>query len=286
MILPLSIALGLISMLAYGFANAYSQPLSKSLGAAQTLFLRGLTIVAILTIAALPSLMQPHSWVVMLATVALGVAGYLPVLAFTHGIKISRLGIVAPIAGTSPLITVLLAYIFLHTSIHTLQWVAIVVIIVANVAVSVDFKNWRQSNLLQRSSGIPYALIATVGWGLFYFFLVSVTTTLGPWLSALLVEIGVTVAAGVHLWLSRRPIPLRDALRTPVILNAALICTGTVAFTLGVRYFNVGIVAALSNSTALISALLGSFMFHERLTRLEKGAAAAMIVGVAIIALA
>ena len=55
---------------------------------------------------------------------------------------------------------------------------------------------------------------------------------------------------------------------------------------MGVRYFNVGIVAALSNSTALVAALVGVYWFRERLTRFEKIASGAMIVGVAVIALA
>lgn len=286
MFITLAVVFGLVSMLSYGLANAFSRALSQELGPPQMLFLRSWTMISILLVASLPSLVIPHDWRVVAATIALGMFGYLPVLAFTHGIKSSRIGIVAPIAGTSPLITVLLAFAFLGTAIHAGQWVAITMVALANIIVSVDIRNWRQSNALQLSSGIPYAVFAAIGWGIFFFLLVPAATSLGPWLATLCVELGVAIASGVHIWATRQPVAMRDALKPDVIMNGILICIGTLAFTVGVRYFNVGIVAALSNSTALVAAVLATYMFHERLNRTEKIAGAVMVLGVVIIVLA
>jgi drug/metabolite transporter (DMT)-like permease len=280
-----SILFGLVSMVAYGLANAFSKPLSQKLGAAQTLFLRGFSISLILAIAAIPSFHYFSHWTVALAAVGLGIVGYLPVLAFTHGIKETPLGIMAPIAGTSPLITVILSFVFLSVFLKPAQWVAIVLVVAANIAISVDLRNWRQSNFLHKSSGIPFALAAALGWGLFYFFLVPVSKTIGPWLAALLVEVGVTIAAGLHVKLSGQKTSLRKALQPQIIWNGVLICLGTVVFTVGVRYYNVGIVAALSNSTALVSTILGVCLFHERIHAKERIAAAVMIIGIAALTL-
>jgi len=281
----LAILLGLISMITYGLANVYSQPLAKKFGAAQLLFLRGIVVSVLLAIAALISHAHFTNLSEILLTIGLGVAGYLPVLAFTHGIKISRISIMAPISGTSPFVTVLLSALLLGITIHPLQWVAIIVIIGANVIMSIDLKNWRQSQVLQLSSGIPYALIATVGWGCFYFFLVYATNWLGPWLSAFLVEVGVTLAAGLHLVFAKKKIPYRQTISRSVVANAILICLGTVGYTVGVRYFNVGIIASLSNSTAIVSAVAATYLFHEHLTKKEKLAASAMIAGIIVLTL-
>jgi drug/metabolite transporter (DMT)-like permease len=281
MTIVLSILAGLLAMTMYGLANAFSKPLSQKFGSAQMLFLRGFTIIIILAVASATSYHYLQNWMVALAAVGLGVAGYLPVLAFTHGIKESPLGVIAPIAGTAPLITVLLSSAFLSVNLHPAQWVAIVVVVLANIAVSVDLKNWRQSKSLQKSTGIPYALVAAAGWGLFFFLLVPFSRALGPWLAALLVEVGVTVAAGLHIVFSGQKVDLGGILSPKVMLNGALVCTGTVAFTVGVNYFNVGIVAALSNSTALITTLLGVYLFGEALHRKERLAGAVMVLGVA-----
>jgi drug/metabolite transporter (DMT)-like permease len=281
----LAILLGLISMISYGLSSVYSQPLAKRLGAAQLLFLRGIVVSVILAIAAVMSHASFANLFEILLAIGLGVAGYLPVLAFTQGLKISRIGIVAPIAGTSPFVTVLLSALLLGITIHPLQWVAIIVIIGANVAMSIDLKNWRNSQALQLSSGIPYALIATVGWGCFYFFLIYATNWLGPWLSACLVEIGVTFAAGVHVLLLKKKIFYKQTISQSVVANSILLCLGTVGYTVGVRYFNVGVVASLSNSTAIVSALAATYLFHEHLTKKEKLAAAIMIGGIIVLTL-
>lgn len=272
-------------MIAYGFANAYGKPLSQRVGPAQMLFLRGITVSIVLALASISSYHYFTNWFAVCATVLLGVAGYLPVLAFTHGVKMNRVGIVTPIAGASPLVTVLLAFLFLAVPISTTQWLAIILVILANVAISFDFKNWRESSAFQLSSGIPFALIAAVGWGLFYFFLVPSTQALGPWLSAFLVEIGVTGAAGLHMLQSAKPLIFKDMFSRDVMVNGFLLVVGTVAFTFGVRYYNVGIVAALSNSTALVSVLIGALIFREHLRLKEKIAVAVMIVGIIIITL-
>jgi drug/metabolite transporter (DMT)-like permease len=281
----ISIALGLASMLAYGFANAYSRPLSLSVGAAQTLFLRGFTICGVLLVAAIPSLIARPNLTAVAGAFGLGLLGYIPVLAFTHGIKISRLGVVAPIAGTSPLVTVLLAFLFLGTHITAVGWIAIVVVVIANIAVSVDPSNWRQSKLLKLGSGVPFALIAAIGWGLFFFGFIYVTRSLGPWLGSLITEIGVTTAAGIHIWLTHQKVALQDARKPAIMVNALLVGGGTLAFAIGVNHYSVSIVTVLSNSTALVSAILGATLFNERLTRLELIAGAGMIIGVSLIAL-
>lgn len=281
MFLFASVMLGLISMLAFGLANVFSKPLSRKYGPAQLLYLRGFTVVIVLALAASPSIGNlSHIWAV-LGALGLGMAGYLPVLAFTKGVKESPLGVVAPIAGTAALITVVLSVMFLGVQISAVQWIAIGLVIVANITISVDVKNWRSSKVFRKGSGVPYALAASLGWGLFFFLLVPLTDALGPWLAALLTELGVVIAAGLHIRLKKMPVRIRDAFVPSVASNGLLICAGILAFTVGVRYFSVPIVATLSNSTALVSTVLGVTLFHEHLSKSDRIAGAIMIAGIA-----
>src|ERR1035438_2311124 len=141
----MAVLLGLISMLGYAAANVVSQPLARKLGSQQILFLRGLTIVPVLLIVSIPSLHYLKDLHYVLFALLLGLLGYLPLLAFTHGVKISRVGIIAPIAGSSPLITVLMAFVILSTPLKALQWLAVVIIVVANMAASINPKSLKES---------------------------------------------------------------------------------------------------------------------------------------------
>lgn len=276
-----SVLLGLVSMIAFGLANVFSKPLAKTYGSAQLLFERGFAVVVILGLVSIPTMHNLlYGWAA-LGALALGMAGYLPVLAFTKGVKESPLGVVTPIAGTAALITVLLSVLLLGVQINSAQWAAIVVVVAANIAVSVDIKNWRSSRVLHKGSGVPYAIIASLGWGVFFFALVPLADTLGPWLAAFLTELGVVVAAGLHILVAKAPIRFRDALAPSVVGNGVMICVGTLAYTIGVRYCNVPIVATLSNSTAIISTALGVILYQEHVKRIDRIAGTIMIVGIA-----
>lgn len=273
-------------MFSYGLANTFTRPIIHRLGAARMLWVRGLAIVALLAVAALPAYAHLANWKAALAAVGIGVFGYLPPLAFSHGIKLSRISIVTPIASTAPLITVILSTVFLHTKLHGLQWWGIGVVVLANVLASVNFRSLRDSNILKMASGVPYALVASVGWGVVAFLLVYATRWLGPWIASLLLEVGVVLAAAVHVWLRREPFVPKEATRKDVMVNGALIALGTLSFTIGLRSFNVGLVATLGNSNAVVSIIAATLWHHEHLTRAEKYVAGLMVFGVVLVSLA
>ncbi|MGH7868246.1 MAG: DMT family transporter [Candidatus Dormibacteraceae bacterium] len=279
-----SVLFGLTSMLGFGFSNAYSKPLAQEFGPSRFIFYRELILSVVLGVAALPSYSQAvDHWDVAALAVGLGVAGYVPFLAFIHGIRRSPLGVVAPIAAASPLITVLLSFAFLKVAIGQVEWLAIALVVLANVLVSFEFTDLRRSKLFQLSSGVPLAMVAVVGWGFFFFFLIALTRALGPWVTAFLSELGVTLAVGIHLLLTAQKVSWRDLVRFSVISNGLLSCIAILSFTIGVSHFNIGIVAALSHSTALISSGLGAVLYQERMQIKEKLGAGIMVIGVAII---
>ena len=277
---------GLLAMGSYGLANAFSRPIIHRLGAVRLLWVRGLAIVAMLTVVALPSFGHLANWRAALAALGIGIFGYIPPLAFSQGIKVSRISIITPIASTAPLITVILSAVFLHARLHGGQWWGIGVIVLANVLASVNFRSLRDSNILKLASGVPYALTAALGWGVVFFLIIYPTRSIGPWLTSLLMEIGVVLAASVHVWLRREPFAVHEATRKDVLFNAALIAVGTLGFTIGVRSFNIGLVATLSNSNAVVSIIAATLWHHEHLTRAEKILAGLMIFGVVLVSLA
>ncbi len=278
-----AILFGLLTMAGYGLANVYTLPLAKRFGPARFILLRGLVVCAMLTVTAIPTFHRLANWRAAFAAFAIGLLGYLAPLAFTHGIKISRISIVAPIAGTAPFITVLLSALLLGTHVGSLQWLGILIILAANIAVSLNFRSLRDSNVLKLASGVPYALTAAILWGVVFFLIIYPTRSLGPWLSALLLEIGVVAAAMVHVWSQRDGFALKHVFSRRLLINALLIATGTLGYTIGVHSFNIGIVATLGNSTAIISIIAATIVHHERLTRNEMLLAAFMVLGVVIV---
>ncbi len=275
-----AILFGLLSMVCYGLANAFSQSLAKRLGPAQFLFLRGLTIVAMLAVVCIPTYAHSHNWPEVLFAFGIGFTGYLPPLAFMHGLRVSKIGIVAPIANAAPLITVLLSFFILNVPVHGVQWLAIALIVTANAATAINFRDFRQSNLVKLESGVPYGMIAALLWGAGAFLMIYPNRAIGPWQTALFAELGVTVAACIHVLMRRERIQWRETTNWRLIRNGVLIALGTLAFGIGVSHFNIGIVASLSNANAVVSALAAVAFYHEVLTRREKITAAILAIGI------
>lgn len=281
----ISIIFGLFSMIAYGVSNVLLRPLSEKLGSVQILFLRGVTIVLVLAVASLIDFQYFTNWQQIIITVILGVLGYLPALAFTEAIKKAPIGIVAPVAGISPLITILLSFFLLKAALSPVQWIAISVVVISSIAITFNFNNFKKRGLVKISSGVMLAFAAAFGWGIFYFLLIIMTKNIGALFAAFLVELGVFIAAATHLLVIKKKINIKDSLQPAVIFNGILICIGTVAFTIGVRYFNIGIVTALSNSTALVASLLGVHLFKEHLTAKVRIAALIIIASIAVLSI-
>ena len=65
--------------------------------------------------------------------------------------------------------------------------------------------------------------------------------------------------------------------------NGAFIAIAILALTIGISYYNVGIVVTLGQSSALITILLGVWIYKEHLTLKERVLSLIMIIGVALL---
>lgn len=279
-----SIALGLGAMIGIGLASALSKPLSEKYGAVHTIFIRQILIASALVVLALPAFGQVRNWQALPWVIALGVFGYLPLVAFFTALKLSPVGLVAPIAGASPFITVLLNSYFLHIPMRPLQGVAIGIIIAANIAISLRSKNLQDHNPAHYQ-GVPFAILACLGWGIFFFLYAQSARELGPWVAPAINEAIILLVAGAHTLALKNSYSLRQSLQRSVIIPALLISVGSLFFTFGAKYAQPSIFMPIAQSTAAVGVLAGVWLYQEHLSLQQRLATVVMIVGVAILAI-
>ena len=278
---------GLLSMVGYGLSNALSQPLTQKIGSSKTLFLRNLVIVPILLAVFLLFPLPPNYALTFVAIAfAIGILGFVPTLAFYKAIKIGKVGIIAPVASSSVIFTVLLSLLFFGEPLSILQASSIALIIAGVLLISVNPKDWK--NLLRGGmpSGVLFALVASVLWGVVFFLLKIPVNVIGPILTSLLLEFGVLAASGACLVLGKSGFKLPD--RGAFILVFAVAATGaagTLFFSLGVQISAVSIVAALSMSSPLVATLYSRFFYKEKLARLQWLAVALIVGGIVLLEL-
>ncbi len=290
-----SLICGLGCMICYGVANAMKTTYARYM-ISEYLFSRSLLASIMLGVAGMifgdpdhgASISYDVGWHSLTLTefmiIGLGGFGYLPVLAFIKAMKSGRMGIVSPISGSSPLITVILAALLMDARIVPLAWLGIVAVIAGNIILCAG-------PVKQIGNEVIYAAIAAFGWGIFGYLLIPAAQSIGPLDASSLVEAGVSLAAWLHLlgsdWRKNKKylycLP-RSCADKGVIGTAALISIGTGFYTIGVTKFNIGIVAALSNSTALVTVLIGILCYKEPKRLKEILGALVVIGGVAVIA--
>ena len=243
---------------------------------------RQIYIVGFCLLLALPFLSAVQNWQMFLLGVLAGAVGFLPLLSFFKALERSPIGIVEPIVSTAPVVSVVLSLVFLHTSISLLQWVAIGIIVIANVLISLslnnsDNKNWR--------AGIPYALFTMVGWGVYFFLLIPISKALGPWVTPLATEGGVLISSLLFLLVTKQLPKIHQITDLRIVVPAACIFIATVAYALASTFALPGIFSSLSQSSGIIAIIAGAFIFHEKLGQRQRILTGVMIVGVLLLSI-
>ena len=280
----LGIILGIVSMLGYGLSNAISKVPAKRLGPIKTTFFRGF-FLTILLLGILFFVIDELviSWWHIGFVILLSIGGYIPLLTFYKGLKLGKVGVITPIASSSVIITVILSLIFFKETLNRMQAIAIILIMLGIILISVDFKHFKRSDLFRLKSGIPYALITCVLWGIGFAFFKIPVMVIGPVLTAVILEGGITLWSGLHMKKTKQKFRIKKSMLLHIILIAITGLFGTLCFNMGIMYSDVSVVAPIAFSAPLISALYGRVIYNEHLKSKQWLAMAIIILGVILI---
>lgn len=107
-------------------------------------------------------------WIII--TFLFGIYGYFPLVFFIKAITTGKVGIVIPVIDMNIIYPIVLASIFLNQIISLSGIFFIFIILLGVVIFSINFSDFKESNIFNINSGVYYALIASLLWGLGYFF--------------------------------------------------------------------------------------------------------------------
>jgi len=283
--ISLGIIFGFLSMLGYGLANAITKVPATKLGSRKAIFFRGIVVSAILLIILifyLPEINFSPAYIII--ALGISVLGYAALVFLYTALKLGKIGIVTPIAGSAVLYTVLFSIIFFKETLTRIQVFSILLIIIGVIFISTNFRDLRNSHLFKISSGIPFAFATSILWGLVYFLFKIPVNILGPILTSFLIEFGVTVLSGIHLKLSKIDFKFSNKkMLVYVLFLGIFVAAGTLFYNLGIKFSDVSIIAAISFSNPLIATLYGKFVFKERLRMIQYGAIMLIMAGIVMI---
>ncbi|HEX5448321.1 MAG TPA: DMT family transporter [Candidatus Saccharimonadales bacterium] len=220
----------------------------------------------------------------------LSIAGLVFTAAFVIFIKAlatGALGIVAPVASTFPLFTLILSAIFFTLNSSHLQLLAMVVVVLGVIILAYEKRNRAVSLRVQHQATI-WALLAAVLWGIGNVMQNSVITDesweiiLGAINVSMLIYGILLLFTGPPAGWSRK---VKRSLSNRITLTAGAIYTiGSFGFYYSsVRVGSVLIPVIVGSASPLVTSALGAYFDQERLTLIKRAGAVVAVAGIILI---
>lgn len=281
----IAIFFGFIAMLGFGLGNALAKIPIQKIGSEKTIFYRNV-IVSILLFITLLLFGQAAVFSTKYILIALLIAalGYIPLLFFYKALNFGKVGVISPVANSSTIFTIILSIIFFHEKISLGQGFSIAIILLGIVLISLDIKDLKNSQIFKVSSGVPYALITSVLWGLVFFLWKIPVNVLGPILTSFIIEFGTMLCSVVYVIYKKHNFQRPDIRIFKYILFMSLGgALGSLFYNMGIKKADVSIVAAITFANPLVATLYGKFVFKEKLSKLQYLAILFIVLGVVLV---
>jgi len=279
--LSISIACGLLTATGFGTADFVAKLSTGRVGFLRTaLFMQAIGSFFVLPFA-LPDAFRlfNHPWAA-LGGILVGVANAVATLSLYKGFEVGRLSIVSPIASTAPVVSILLAVVFLGESVTSERLLAISLVIGGIILVS--FQSEEKTVSKQVAQGVAYAVGFMFFGGLMLFGLKPVSAALGVFLPVLIMRwIGIPVLAIPFLASKHDPVE-RNAL-WPIIVVALFDTFANVVYVVGVTFGTVTVVSTLGGMFSAVTVILAWIILKERLTLHHILGFLVIVAGVAVL---
>jgi drug/metabolite transporter (DMT)-like permease len=208
-----------------------------------------------------------------------GVLGAIGLASLYHGLSVGRMGVVAPISATAPLIPIVVG-LARGDRPSAVQGIGIAFALVGMVLTSREHD--AGSGRTRVATGAIFGLIAA---GAFGFSLVALdeAADADPYWATLVLRVASSLAVLAVVFAMRLPIRAPRAFWPVLVVVAMLDVGGTVLFSVSTTKGLISIVAAVIAFVPVFVALLARVFLHERLARIQVAGAAIAITGVTLI---
>lgn len=280
-----AILISLVSAFGWGIGNALQKPIVKAISATNLIIYRGIIISVITGILLLLNIhTQNFDIKYIFIGVLITLLSYGGLFYLVKALEKGAIGVVLPINSSRIVITTLIATLFLNDNLNKTQMLCILVIFIGIVASTIDLHKFKNSDFMHISSGVPFALLSALSWGIGLALFSIPTKVLGVFLFTFLVEITNLIIAITQNVYSRSKLDLKvfhnKDLLFKVLIMGLSTAIANISMILGYDTGKVSIVTAVSSTSPLISALIGIFVFKEILTKQKYLSGIVIIIGI------
>ena len=219
---------------------------------------------------------------IILITGLLGVISY---LAFYKGLQVGKVSIISPIAACWAAVTVILSLIFLHETLTALQSIGVTLAILGAVLTSFKLHDLINLKLKNFATGVEYAIIAMLAWGVYFVLIGILVPKLGWFLPIFFIKAVAVFYLLVYSGVTRRNIAFPKNVAFFVISIGFLETIAFLSYGMGVTSEYTAIVAPIGAAFPMITILLARIFLKETLEINQKIGIIAVLAGLVLLSI-
>jgi drug/metabolite transporter (DMT)-like permease len=285
--LSLPILAGIGVMLCWGIADVMIASISRRIGVFSSFVYAQLGMIILYLIIGLlffplPSF-TPLAIILIVITGLLSVCGY---LSFCAALKEGPVSIVSSIIGCSPVITVLIAVLWLGETITSLQTAGIILAVMGAVLSSLKFGDIARLSFAKIEKGALLAFITFLSWGFFYAIVDKLVELVGwfyVFFFAKVISASLVMAYLASQGKVKETIMVEKKVLWVLIVMVLFEFTGHFLYSFGVGLERSAVIAPIAFAYPIVAVIGAHMVFSERLEKSQYLGIAGALLGIILI---
>ncbi|MDO8740339.1 MAG: DMT family transporter [Candidatus Woesearchaeota archaeon] len=286
MSIPLGIIFGIIAMIGWGVADFFAAKAVRKTGVLKT-FLWS-QIIGLILFFIIFSLFFKLPLLSFNTIGIISIAGFLGViswLAFYKGMQIGKVSIVSPIAACWAVVTVILSLIFLNEKLTMLQAVGVGLAILGAVMASFKLHDLLKLRLKNIAIGVEYAIIALLGWGVYFVLIGFLAAELKWFLPIFLIKTATVFYLFIYSGVAKKNISFPKNAASFILLIGILEFAAFLSYGLGISYEYTAVVAPIGAAFPMVTVILARIFFKETLELNQKIGIVSVLAGLVLLSI-
>jgi drug/metabolite transporter (DMT)-like permease len=211
------------------------------------------------------------------------IAGFLNVISyisFYKGLQVGKLSLISPISSCWVLVTVLLSIFLLNEPMDLQSGIGIMLCMSGILLTSFNLKDLILSKFINVYSGVNFAIMAALSWGILFILLDVLNSPLGWFVPILAIRMISFFMISAYFLGTRKSLSIESSILPRISLIAILDAFAYISYSFAISLTYTAVIAPISALFPLITLVLARIFLKERLGIAQKIGIGLAILGV------
>lgn len=231
--------------------------------------------------------LKQYSLQMLLFNITLGIIATAGLVAFYEGLRIGSASLVGTISASFAAFVVVLSIIFFKEAISTNQAIAIIIVFVGFILASLDFDELKKRKV-KVGREIILAIVAMITWSIYWTFIKVPIKEVGWFWPHYINTLSAIPVLFLYIYARKMGVTSLNhkGAFLPILLNAALLGAGSLAFNFSLQEGLAAVVAPIAGSYPTLFVALAFWFFKDKITKLQVGGIIITLIGIVALSFA